>query len=154
MNSKIILCLNAGSSSLKFALYQIADGNETPLAQGAVEHDGQTCRLWVYTAEQKIDKTDKVAFTLSAALHPAVTELEQLKLPPLDAVGDRVVQGGPDHAAPRTDDRFCQHRSESTSTHRSKNASVEGAMVWASGFLTRGCARGNRPLAAAKNLTS
>jgi hypothetical protein len=48
----------------------------------------------------------------------------------------------------------CQHRSESTSTHRSKNASVEGAMVWASGFLTRGCARGNRPLAAAKNLTS
>ena len=100
MNSKVILWLNAGSPSLKFALYQIADGNETPLARGAVEHDGQTCRLWVYTAEQKIDKTDKVAFTLSAALHPAVTELEQLKLPPLDAVGDRVVQGGPNHATP------------------------------------------------------
>lgn len=100
MNSKIILCLNAGSSSLKFALYQIADGNETPLAQGAVEHDGQTCRLWVSSAEQKIDKTDKAAFTLSAALHQAVTELEQLKLPPPDAVGHRVVHGGPNHATP------------------------------------------------------
>ena len=100
MNSKVILCLNAGSSSLKFALYQIADGNETPLAQGAVEHDGETCRLSVYSAEQQIDRTDKTAFSLSSALHQAVIELEQLKLPRPDAVGHRLVHGGPNHTAP------------------------------------------------------
>ncbi len=32
MASRVILCLNSGSSSLKFALYQIGDGEETLLA--------------------------------------------------------------------------------------------------------------------------
>lgn len=56
MAPKIILCLNAGLSSLKPALYQIADGSETSLAQGAIEHDGQPARLWIHSAQQKIEK--------------------------------------------------------------------------------------------------
>jgi len=109
MISRVILCLNAGSSSLKFALYQIADGSETPLAQGAVEHDGQTCRVWAHSAQQRIEKPGQDAFSLSAALYLAATELEGLKLPHPDAVGHRLVHGGPDHAAPaRITDALCE----------------------------------------------
>ena len=109
MISRVILCLNAGSSSLKFALYQIADGSETPLAHGAVEHDGQTCRVWVRSAQRRIEKPGQDAFSLSAALHQAATELEGLKLPHPDAVGHRLVHGGPDHAAPaRITDALCE----------------------------------------------
>jgi len=100
MTSKVILCLNAGSSSLKFALYQIADESETSLAQGAVEHDGQTSRLWVHSAQRRIDQTGTDAFSLPAAMRQVATELERLNLPHPDAVGHRLVHGGPDHAAP------------------------------------------------------
>ncbi len=100
MGPRVILCLNAGSSSLKFALYQITDGSETTLAQGAVEHDGQRARLWVHSAQQRIESPGKDAFSLSAALHQAATELKRLKLPHPDAVGHRLVHGGPNHAAP------------------------------------------------------
>ena len=36
----VILCLNSGSSSLKFALYRLGDGEELRLAHGAVERIG------------------------------------------------------------------------------------------------------------------
>ena len=32
-----LLCLNSGSSSLKFALYQLAEAVETSLADGMIE---------------------------------------------------------------------------------------------------------------------
>jgi acetate kinase len=38
--SPIVLCLNSGSSSLKFALYQLGDDEEVLLAAGAVERIG------------------------------------------------------------------------------------------------------------------
>ena len=100
MAPRVILCLNAGSSSLKFALYQITDGSETALAQGAVERDGQCARLWIHSAQQRIERSGKDAFSLSAALHQAARELERLKLPDPDAVGHRLVHGGPNHATP------------------------------------------------------
>jgi acetate kinase len=44
----VILCLNSGSSSLKFALYHFAEAAETLLADGAVERIGLPgSRLWV-----------------------------------------------------------------------------------------------------------
>jgi acetate kinase len=110
MSSNVILCLNAGSSSLKFALYQIALRSETPVAQGAVEHgDGQRARVWVHGAQQRIERTSKDAFSLSAALHEAATELDRLRLPHPDAVGHRLVHGGPNHAAPaRITEALCE----------------------------------------------
>jgi hypothetical protein len=36
----VILCLNSGSSSLKFALYSLGEGKEVRLAHGAAERIG------------------------------------------------------------------------------------------------------------------
>ncbi len=99
--SRVILCLNSGSSSLKFALYQIGNGEEIPLAQGAVERDDtQVARLWIHRAQRKIEKTVRGSSSTSAALRAASIELEGLRLPHPDAVGHRLVHGGPHHAAP------------------------------------------------------
>ncbi len=101
MASRIILCLNSGSSSLKFALYQIGDGRELLLAEGAVEsNDAQTARLWIRSAQSKLERNDVDMSSPSAALHAASMELERLELPHPDAVGHRLVHGGPHHAAP------------------------------------------------------
>src|SRR5271169_6733891 len=100
MASQVILCLNSGSSSLKFALYQIGDGEEILVAQGAVERNGaQIARLWIHSAQRKIEKTVRDISSTSVALHMASIELERLRLPHPDAVGHRLVHGGPRHGA-------------------------------------------------------
>ena len=101
MASRVILCLNSGSSSLKFALYRIGDREEILLAQGAVErNDAQSARLWIHSAQRKIEKPSEEMSSVSPALHAASMELERLELPRFDAVGHRLVQGGPHHAVP------------------------------------------------------
>ncbi len=101
MASRVILCLNSGSSSLKFALYQIGDGKESLLAQGAVErNDAEIARLWIHSAQRKIEKTGTGISSTSATLRTASIELERLQVPHPDAVGHRLVHGGPHHAAP------------------------------------------------------
>jgi acetate kinase len=101
MASRVILCLNSGSSSLKFALYQISDKDEILLAQGAVErNDAQSARLWINSAQRKVETSHLEVSSPSAALHAVSVELERLELPRHDAVGHRLVHGGPHHAAP------------------------------------------------------
>ncbi len=101
MASRVILCLNSGSSSLKFALYRIGEGEEILLAQGAVErNDAQSARLGIRSAQRKMEKTGSDMSSLPGALHAASTELERLGLPPPEAVGHRLVHGGPHHAVP------------------------------------------------------
>lgn len=100
-----ILVLNAGSSSLKFALY--AAGTETPLCRGGVSGIG---------GEAKIDASGTHTSFLAAT--PAIAHadhetsvawlLDALDDAPdltLTAAGHRVVHGGPDFAEPvRVDD--------------------------------------------------
>jgi acetate kinase len=101
MATRVILCLNSGSSSLKFALYRIGDREEILLAQGAVERNGaQSARLWIHSPQRKIEKTGGEMSSVSAALHAASIELERLELPRFDAVGHRLVHGGQHHAVP------------------------------------------------------
>src|SRR5215469_17066498 len=100
MVAKVIWCHNEGSSSLKFALYQIADGDEIALAQGAVERNGLDTRLWINSAGQRIEKTLKDVTSPSEVLHQATNELDRFKLPHPDGVGHRIVHGGPNHRAP------------------------------------------------------
>jgi acetate kinase len=101
MASRVILCLNSGSSSLKFALYQISDKDEILLAQGAVErNDAQSARLWINSAQRKVETSHLEVSSPSAALHAVSVELERLELPRHDAVGHRLVHGGSHHAAP------------------------------------------------------
>ena len=100
MTARVILCLNAGSSSLKFALYQFADGDEVSLAQGAIEHGALDSRLWIKSVQHDVEKTFKNLSSPLDTLRQATKELDKLMLPPPDCAGHRLVHGGPGHAAP------------------------------------------------------
>jgi acetate kinase len=99
--SQVILSVNCGSSSLKFALYQLAD-DEQLVASGEVDRigipgtsikvldgSGATLREGPF----KLSRLDEIVGAI-------FTELEQLHLPRPVAVGHRIVHGGPDHTAP------------------------------------------------------
>jgi len=98
----IIFCLNSGSSSLKFSLYQLGDEAETLLAEGAVERIGPNGGfLWVHSADKRVLKKTHSDFPdHRTAIAATFVALEQLYLPQPAAVGHRLVHGGPEHTAP------------------------------------------------------
>ena len=98
----VILCLNSGSSSLKFALYQLGGGTDTALVEGAVERIGlPNGRLSVHAQTSGLSREELGAFhDHQAAVQAAFDSLEQLQLPTPEAVGHRIVHGGADHIAP------------------------------------------------------
>jgi acetate kinase len=103
----VILCVNSGSSSLKFAVYRLGDKEEQRFLYGAAERIGLSSgRLWikgsgditVVDIEQDFAEHSAAAAGISAAAR-------DLGLAVPDAAGHRVVHGGPFHAAPeRVDD--------------------------------------------------
>jgi acetate kinase len=97
----VTLCLNSGSSSLKFALYQLGEA-ETLLAAGAVERIGlPDGHLWIHDADKTVlTEAHRDVPDHRAAVHTTFATLKQLHLPQPAAVGHRLVHGGPDHAAP------------------------------------------------------
>src|SRR5499426_4308505 len=98
----VILCLNSGSSSLKFALYHLGGGTDTVLVAGAVERIGlPNGRLSVHLQMSGLSREEFGAFhDHQAAVQAAFDVLEQLQLPTPEAVGHRIVHGGADHIAP------------------------------------------------------
>jgi len=98
----VILSLNSGSSSLKFALYQLAVNTETLLAAGAVERIGLSGgHLWVRNADEEVlTETPQDFSDHAAAVQAAFAALQQLHLPQPAAVGHRLVHGGAEHVAP------------------------------------------------------
>jgi acetate kinase len=97
-----ILCFNSGSSSLKFALYQMGDKEEKLLAEGAVERIGlPDGRLWIRSAE-KVTPADVHSdfIEYKAAVHAIFDALEKSALLHPTALGHRIVHGGPDYTAP------------------------------------------------------
>lgn len=97
-----ILCLNSGSSSRKFALYQFGEGEERLLAEGAAERIGlDRGHLWIRNGEGKTVRDAAPSFPgAEAALQALFDEMDRLRLPRPDAIGHRLVHGGPDHVAP------------------------------------------------------
>jgi acetate kinase len=102
----VILTLNAGSSSLKFAAFRVADGAEPNLlASGQIEGIGATAKGAVKTAS---GETTELSFDRSLARvdHTAAMGaiLDWLKKAGYDssvvAVGHRIVHGGPTYAEP------------------------------------------------------
>jgi acetate kinase len=102
----LILTLNAGSSSLKFAAFRLANEDEPNLlASGQIEGIGATAKGAVRTAS---GEAAELAFERSSARvdHTAAMGaiLGWLKKAGYDssvaAVGHRVVHGGPDYAEP------------------------------------------------------
>lgn len=99
-----VLALNGGSSSLKFGLYETSavtadcKGSLVALASGAVEGIGgdNATRFQVKVGRRKllIDETIDTATPL-LALARIARMLTDSGLPPPDAIGHRVVHGGP-----------------------------------------------------------
>ncbi|TCS72650.1 acetate kinase [Sulfuritortus calidifontis] len=99
-----ILIINAGSSSLKFALYRVEPGPSfEPWYRGIIEEIGGASRMRVSlapTAEELLDQPlaardhDEAIWEMLAWLAPRLDGLD------LIAAGHRVVHGGAEHAAP------------------------------------------------------
>ncbi len=102
MENRRLCVLNAGSSSLKFAVYVVADGALRRSQSGEVERVGGLGRLLVNAADGKpvhdrVVSTDDHAAALAALAALSDGPLEKRSLM---GFGHRVVHGGPDLGAP------------------------------------------------------
>ena len=90
------LCLNSGSSSLKFAVFRCDNGDDVELARGAVEGISQEHgRLWIQQPTDSQRQERRCVFlTHQAAFEAAIDSLSTLELPDFSVVGHRVVHGG------------------------------------------------------------
>lgn len=97
-----ILCLNGGSSSLKFAVYRISGAGEERVFSGAIEAVGtESGRAWLRAG-------DKVVFDQSGsfpdhaeAVRTMFATLKTQGVTELAAAGHRIVHGGPKFTAPQ-----------------------------------------------------
>src|ERR1051326_2263061 len=98
---QIILCLNAGSSSLKFAVYRMAAGAEDRLFHGAVEAIGiAKGRAWLRNSQSLISDENNAFSDSAAAFRWILGALHQQGIEQLAAAGHRIVHGGPNFSAP------------------------------------------------------
>jgi acetate kinase len=100
--SHVILSFNSGSSSDKFALYRLSARGEELVAEGAAEGIGSGGgRLWIRDGQAKtLTDAARNLPRSSDALGALFDEMERLRLPRPDAIGHRIVHGGPNHFAP------------------------------------------------------
>ncbi len=91
-----ILCLNSGSSSLKFAIYRCDNGDEVELVRGAVEGIAQEHgRVWIQKpTDSQRQEIPRSCLSHQAAFEAAMDSLSTLALPAFSVVGHRVVHGG------------------------------------------------------------
>lgn len=94
------LCLNTGSSSLKFALYDLRDLAKDILS-GAAEHIGsRQGRLRVEWNGQECSSATVALPNYEAALQESMAALSRARLPAPSACVHRIVHGGPRLIAP------------------------------------------------------
>jgi len=97
-----ILCINSGSSSIKFGMY-LLDAGEELIAEGAVERIGLSGGwLWLRDGKEKrlVDRHEDFPDHKAAVKVMFHTAMEEQKLPAPDGIGHRLVHGGPKHMAP------------------------------------------------------
>jgi len=90
-----VLCLNSGSSSLKFAVYRCDNGEDVEVARAAVEGISQEHgRLWIQQPTGSQRSENRRSFlSHQAAFEAAMDLLSTLELPAFSVVGHRVVHG-------------------------------------------------------------
>lgn len=133
--SRNVLTLNAGSSSLKFALFP-GDG-EAPLATGLVDRIGADASLRIKDGEgAELPHHANGDFADHSRALASVLEVLRSAFPDMDvqAVGHRVVHGGPDFSAPIVLDETVMDRLEKFSPlaplHQPHNlAGIRAAMA-------------------------
>src|SRR5215831_7082129 len=101
-----ILVVNAGSSSIKFSLFDVADGRELRLdSKGQLDGIGTQPRLRVRDAPGVVLADDKLPPSDVLDVPAAMTRVgawlsDRLRGTLPMAVGHRVVHGGPEYATP------------------------------------------------------
>ncbi|MBM3552373.1 MAG: acetate/propionate family kinase [Alphaproteobacteria bacterium] len=101
-----VVTLNAGSSSIKFALYAAEDEEASPLALGLAEMMGEERRIRVRDNsgatlyDDAWSQTDGAAFHEEALRRILSWQDEAFPSATIDAVGHRVVHGGVHYDAP------------------------------------------------------
>jgi acetate kinase len=97
MSSLPVLVLNSGSSSIKFSVYEAADGQRTKLHEGAVDGIGtDQGKFWIKDAEgnKLVDQTPALP-TRAVAFKLVADALHSGDFPAPAAIGHRMVCGGP-----------------------------------------------------------
>jgi acetate kinase len=100
--SRVILCLNSGSSSRKFALYEIGDADETLIADGVADKISSSGgRLVIRAGDGQVLVDEERSFQGAVdATETTLKRIAELQLPHPEACGHRIVHGGADHIAP------------------------------------------------------
>ncbi|MFL6446207.1 MAG: acetate/propionate family kinase [Bryobacteraceae bacterium] len=95
--SRNVLALNCGSSSLKFGLYSVNSGSASLICEGEAEEiGGAHGQFWFRHTQAETKRTQTLATANhKAALHQAIEAMKECGAPHPDAVGHRVVHGGP-----------------------------------------------------------
>ena len=101
MNERTILCLNGGSSSLKFALFRASESAESRIAEGAIEGIGKESRFWLREGGKKIADESKPIPDHRVAIEQIFAAFEQHGMRKPDAAGHRIVHGGPKYTEPQ-----------------------------------------------------
>lgn len=96
-SGRVILSLNSGSSSLKFGLYRVEAMQTTALLSGAAEWiDGGGGTLHARDAQGQRLSSDVAVTDVNDAIAGIASLIGQAGWPRPDAIGHRVVHGGPD----------------------------------------------------------
>jgi acetate kinase len=103
-----VLCLNGGSSSLKFAVYQLSGQGEQRLLNGAIEEIGGSAgKIWIQTGQESRSEKSSSFPDAAAAINAMFSTLEGQGIKNLAAAGHRIVHGGPDFTRPqRVDEKL------------------------------------------------
>jgi acetate kinase len=106
--AQTILCLNGGSSSLKYAVYRISDGGEERVFSGAIEAIGaEGGRAWLRAGDKVLSDQSGSFANHAEAVRAMFAALKTQGVTELAAAGHRIVHGGPKFTAPqRIDDRL------------------------------------------------
>ncbi|HUB29895.1 MAG TPA: acetate/propionate family kinase [Terracidiphilus sp.] len=97
MSSLPVLVLNSGSSSIKFSIYEAANGTRTKLHEGAVDGIGTDLgKFWIKDGSGKklVDQTPALP-TRAVAFKLVADALHSPDFPAPVAIGHRMVSGGP-----------------------------------------------------------
>ena len=97
-----ILCLNGGSSSLKFAVYRLSGAGEERIFSGAVEAIGEPIgKAWLRSGDKALQEENGKFPDHTAAIKTMFAALREQGVEKLAAAGHRIVHGGPKFIAPQ-----------------------------------------------------
>lgn len=97
-----ILCLNGGSSSLKFAVYRISGAAEERIFSGAVEGIGESSgKTWLRSGDKALQEENGKFPDHTSAIKTMFAALHKQGVEKLAAAGHRIVHGGPKFTAPQ-----------------------------------------------------